>query len=82
MPGLGQPRPHRRQIEILQVRLARDLPRGRLRDDAQLRLRLRERRLDIEPRLKPRGLGEQRPHPRILDPQRRRLFEHGRPLIV
>ena len=69
MPGAGQPFAHRREVQIRQVRLADDLAGGGLRDDAELGLSLRERGLHVEPRLKARRLGEQRPDARILDPE-------------
>ena len=59
------------------MRLADNLPRGAPGDDAQLALRLGERRLDVQPRLEARRLGEQRPHAGIVDPEGRGLFLHG-----
>ena len=75
--GARQPLPDRREVKEGQVRLADDLARGRLRDDAQLGLRLRQGGFDIQPGLEARGLGEQRPHAGVVDPERRGLFQHG-----
>ena len=72
-----QPLPDRRQIQEGEVRLADNLPRGSLGNDAQLALRLGERGLDVQPGLKARRLGEQRPHAGVVDPEGRGLFLHG-----
>ncbi len=76
MPCAGQACPHRLEVEVRHVRLAGDLAGGALGNDAQLGLRLREGRFDVEPGLEARGLGEQRPHARVVDPERGRLFLH------
>ena len=47
MAGAGQALPHRGQVQEGEVRLADDLAGGRLRDDAQLGLRPRQRCLDV-----------------------------------
>ncbi len=78
MPGLGQSRPHRGEIEKSQMRLANDLAGCRLRNDTQLRLGLGEGRLHVEPRLEARGLGKERTHTRVVDPERGGLVLHGR----
>jgi len=40
---------------------------GAVRDDTLLGLRLCQRRFHVEPGLEARGLGEQRPHTRVVD---------------
>src|SRR3989442_1630400 len=72
----SQAGPHRFEIEVRQVRLASDLAGGAIGNDAQLGLRLRQGRLDVEPGLEARGFREQRPHPWVVDPERSRLFLH------
>ncbi len=67
--GLREPGAHGGQIEVLQLRLGDDLARGGRRDDAELGLRLGQGRLDVEPRLEARGLGEEGAHARVLDPE-------------
>ncbi len=67
--GLREPGAHGGQIEVLQLRLGDDLARGGRGNDAELGLRLGQRRLDVEPRLEARGLGEEGAHAGILDPE-------------
>ena len=67
--GLREPGAHGGQIEVLQLRLGDDLARGGRGNDAELGLRLGQRRLDVEPRLEARGLGEEGAHARVLDPE-------------
>jgi hypothetical protein len=65
--GARQPLPDRREIQEGEVRLANDLPRSRLGNDAQLALRLGESGLDVQPGLEARGLGEERADTGVLD---------------
>src|SRR6185312_3787704 len=69
---------HRGQVEERQVRLAHDLARGPLGDDAELGLRAGERRLHVQPALEARRLGEERAHAGIVDSEGGGLLEHGR----
>src|SRR5262249_60158525 len=50
------------EIDVLDLALAYDLLRGLLRNDAEPRLRLRQRRLDLEIIGSPRLIGENLPH--------------------
>jgi hypothetical protein len=78
MPGLGQPRPHRAEIEEGQLRLAGDLSRGRLGNDAELGLGLGEGGFHVEPGLEARRFREERPPPGVIDAERGGLVLHGR----
>src|SRR5206468_4403270 len=78
MAGLRQSRAHGVEVQVFQVRLVDDLAGSVFRDDAELGLRLRQRRLHVEPRLEARSLGEEGPHARILDAERGRLLKHAR----
>jgi hypothetical protein len=60
------------------VCLTDDLARGGIGDDAELRLRQRERGFHVEPGLEARGLGEQRAHAGVVDAERGRFVLHGR----
>jgi hypothetical protein len=74
MTGPRQSLPHGSEVQVLEVRLAGDLAGGVVGDDAQLGLRLSERRFHVEPRLEARGLGEQGTHAGVVDPEGGRLL--------
>ncbi len=78
MTGAGESGSDGLQIKVRQPSLAGDLMGGALRDDSQLGLRLRERRLDVEPGLEAGLFREQCAHTRVLDPKGSRFFQHGR----